>query len=99
MILNENVVIFNQLEPYSLSHVQLLLGEKVLQTLVVGEDLACHSIHYAIFSRQTLQALVLNHALDNSFRAVLIVLRRRQLPSHVASTCILDPDVKCLYKW
>ena len=44
MILNENIIIFNQLQPSSLSHVQVLLDKRILQTLVNGDDHTCNLI-------------------------------------------------------
>jgi hypothetical protein len=40
MIVNLKIIVLNQLQPSSLPHVQIGLSEKVLQALVVGEDMS-----------------------------------------------------------
>jgi hypothetical protein len=40
MIVNLEIVIFNQLEPSSLTHVQLWLGEDIFETFMVSIDIA-----------------------------------------------------------
>jgi hypothetical protein len=39
VIMNLKIVVFNQLQPHSLTHVQISLSENILQALVVGEDM------------------------------------------------------------
>jgi hypothetical protein len=39
VIRNLKIVVFNQLQPPSLTHVQIILSENVLQAFVVGEDM------------------------------------------------------------
>jgi hypothetical protein len=40
MIANLRIIVLDQLQPSSLSHVQIILSKKVLQALVVGEDMS-----------------------------------------------------------
>jgi hypothetical protein len=40
MIVNLKIIVLDQLQPSSLPHVQINLSEKVLQTLVVSEDMS-----------------------------------------------------------
>jgi hypothetical protein len=40
MIVNLKIIVLNQLQPSSLSHVQIRLSEKVLQSLVISEDMS-----------------------------------------------------------
>jgi hypothetical protein len=40
MIVNLKIIVLNQLQPSSLPHVQIGLSEKVLQALVVSEDMS-----------------------------------------------------------
>jgi hypothetical protein len=40
MIVNLKIIVLDQLQPSSLPHVQIGLSEKVLQALVVGEDMS-----------------------------------------------------------
>jgi hypothetical protein len=40
MIVNLRIIVLDQLQPSSLSHVQIIMSKKVLQALVVGEDMS-----------------------------------------------------------
>jgi hypothetical protein len=40
MIVNLKIIVLDQLQPSSLPHVQIILSQKVLQALVVGEDMS-----------------------------------------------------------
>jgi hypothetical protein len=40
MIVNLDIIILNQLEPSSLIHVQLQLGEDIIEALMVSVDIA-----------------------------------------------------------
>jgi hypothetical protein len=40
MIVNLKIIVFNQLQPSSLPHVQINMSKKVLQALVVSEDMS-----------------------------------------------------------
>jgi hypothetical protein len=40
VIVNLKIIVLDQLQPSSLPHVQIRLSEKVLQALVVGEDMS-----------------------------------------------------------
>jgi hypothetical protein len=40
MIVNLKIIILNQLQPSSLSHIQIRLSEKILQTLMISEDMS-----------------------------------------------------------
>jgi hypothetical protein len=40
MIVNFQVVVLDQLQPSTLSHIQILLGEEVLEALMIGIDVA-----------------------------------------------------------
>ena len=44
MVLNVEIVVLHKFEPSSLPEVQLFLGEDILQTLVVDEDIAGDSV-------------------------------------------------------
>jgi hypothetical protein len=40
MVVNFQVVVLNQLQPSTLSHIQILLGEEVLEALMISIDVA-----------------------------------------------------------
>jgi hypothetical protein len=40
MIVNLKIIVLNQLHPSSLPHIQISLSEKVLQALVISEDMS-----------------------------------------------------------
>jgi hypothetical protein len=40
MIVNLKIIVIDQLQPSSLPHVQISLGENVLQSLVINEDMS-----------------------------------------------------------
>jgi hypothetical protein len=39
MVMNHQIIVLDQFQPFSLAHVQIGLGEDILQALVVGEDM------------------------------------------------------------
>ena len=48
MIEKFNVIVFDELQSSPLTHIELLLGENILQTLVVREDLAANTVEVVL---------------------------------------------------